>query len=113
MCGFEVSDLLTLKEEYDNDVEFVVIVFDKDAQMDPADIAYAEEYAKRYNISFRVGIDPNRINFYKYFDMNATPYTMAVAADGMIIKYATMGWDYGDSGAMAALKGVIDEVLTD
>jgi len=79
----------------------------------PADIAYADEYAQRYSISFRVGIDPNRINFYKYFDQNATPYTMVVKRDGMTIRYATMGWDTGGAAMQQNVKSLIEEILAE
>lgn len=89
----------------------VAIVFDKDTQDTPADLDFARIYVDRYNIPFRTGIDPNRFNMYKYFDLNATPYTMVVSREKMTIEWYAMGWDYGNASMKASMQDLLDQLL--
>jgi len=124
VCGFEVSDLNAIYKKYSAlGVEFVAIVFDTNTQNVPADLPFADSYAKLHAIEFRTGIDPQRFNTYKYFDINATPYTMVVhkvdiqkvqgkdVTREMQIKMALMGWDYGNDGEKQALTDLLDQLL--
>ena len=114
MCGFEVSDLTSIHDEYSKKgVTFLAILFDKNTQDDPADLPFAKDYAVAHGIQFRTGIDPQRFNTYKYFDINATPYTMVVKKDGMVIRTALMGWDSGGDGEKTMLTDLLDTILSE
>lgn len=98
-CSACVSESLALNEIYADHqpirgtttrAEFVTVVFE-DGDFEPASLAYATQYADRYDFDFPVVADPSGDILY-YFDAASTPGNIFIDATTMNITFVMQGF---------------------
>lgn len=104
-CIEEQPKLAALYEEYREAGLYILITLFEDAQFGPADIRLARNWKSRYELPFTVVADPD-FQFGDYYDRNATPMTMLVDIDQMLILKIATGFNETEVRAIieAALR---------
>ena len=103
-CIEEQPKLAALYNEYEERGLFILITLFENAEFGPADINLARSWKRRYDLPFEVVADP-AFQFGDYYDRNATPMTMLVDLDNMLILKIATGFNETE------VRGIIEAVL--
>lgn len=91
-CIEEQPKLAALYEEYADRGLYILITLFETADFTPADLRLAESWKRRYDLPFTVVADPD-FQFQDYYDRDATPMTMLVDLESMLILKIATGFN--------------------
>jgi peroxiredoxin len=106
VCGSESARLPALWNTYHPQGLQILGVIFEDTSGNPATVAYAASYARRYSWPFPAVADQPFV-LGRYFDKAATPMNMLVDLTDMTILRVDMGWDEG------GMTGQVQRYLTE
>lgn len=104
-CIEEQPKLAQLHEEYAARGLFILITLFENADFAPADIRLAQSWKRRYELPFTVVADPD-FQFSDYYDRDATPMTMLVDVENMLILKIATG--FNEPEVRAIIEAVIN-----
>lgn len=103
-CIEEQPKLAALYDEFGPRGLYILITLFEDANFGPADVQLATNWKRRYDLPFSVVADPD-FQFADYYDRNATPMTMLVDIDQMLILKIATGFNETE------VRAIIDAAL--
>lgn len=104
-CIEEQPKLAALYEEYADRGLYILITLFETAEFEPADNRLAEQWKRRYSLPFTVVADP-AFQFSTYYDRDATPMTMLVDIENMLILKIATG--FNEPEVRAIIEAVIN-----
>jgi thiol-disulfide isomerase/thioredoxin len=103
-CIEEQPKLAELYREYADRGLYILITLFENADFAPADVRLAEQWKRRYDLPFTVVADP-AFQFSTYYDRDATPMTMLVDVENMLILKIATGFNEPE------VRAIIDAVV--